>query len=245
MTHGGIQEPSRVHGPPWQLETAYLMKQEGFDSAIHYNGCSRAAHPARRSSNRRGCRGSSLAPADRFPAGDPGGLEFIGHSEGTVINTYAITKLSDPRTPELKSGFIEDTLLDPHAANNDIVSGQAVSFAGPLAGMAESSCPTTRPRPTTPPAYFPSVVHEAQVFYEHTAATASGSSSGAGPRQERRPPGALLRPDAHAATTRAIPEYPSGTGTSSYPPWATRPRWSKISQLNGRIDGPQIPRRRP
>ncbi len=40
VTHGGIQDPSWTHGPPWQLETAYFMKQQGFDSVIHYNWAS-------------------------------------------------------------------------------------------------------------------------------------------------------------------------------------------------------------
>ena len=54
-----------------------------------------------------------------------------------MVNTYAIVKLEGEMTPQLKSGFIEDTLLDPHAANNDIVSGKQMSFAGPLAGLAQ------------------------------------------------------------------------------------------------------------
>ena len=29
VTHGGIQDPSWKHGPPWELETAYMMKQRG------------------------------------------------------------------------------------------------------------------------------------------------------------------------------------------------------------------------
>ena len=44
--------------------------------------------------------------ASNFPASDPVDLEFIGHSEGTVVNTYAIVKLEGKMTPQLKSGYI-------------------------------------------------------------------------------------------------------------------------------------------
>ena len=45
VTHGGIQDPSWKHGPPWELETAYLMKQEGFDSVIAYNWALQSSTP--------------------------------------------------------------------------------------------------------------------------------------------------------------------------------------------------------
>ena len=76
--------------------------------------------------------------------------------------------------PQLTSGFIEDTLLDPHAANNDLPSGKQISFAGPLAGLAQSIVTNYQAEAKDPPAYFPSIVDQAQVFYEHTAATAGG-----------------------------------------------------------------------
>ena len=76
-----------------------------------------------------------LDAASKFPANDPVDLEFIGHSEGTVVNTYAIVTLQGEMTPQLKAGYIEDTLLDPHAANNN-VPGQQMSFGGALGGLA-------------------------------------------------------------------------------------------------------------
>ena len=174
VTHGGIQDPSWKHGPPWQLETAYLMKQEGFDSVIHYNWVLQSGTPGEAIKQSPRLARIILGTASRFPANAPVDLEFIGHSEGTVVNTYAIVKLSGEMTPQLKSGFIEDTLLDPHAANNDLPSGKQVSYAGPLAGLAQSIVTNYQAEAKDPPAYFPSIVDEAQVFYEHTAATAGG-----------------------------------------------------------------------
>ena len=74
--------------------------------------------------------------ASKFPASDPVNLDFIGHSEGTVVNTYAIVRLESTMTPHLRAGYIVDTLLDPHAANNNL-PGQQVSFAGALGGLGQ------------------------------------------------------------------------------------------------------------
>ena len=44
VTHGGIQDPSWKYGPPWELETARLMKQEGYDAVIPYNWVAQERH---------------------------------------------------------------------------------------------------------------------------------------------------------------------------------------------------------
>ena len=115
-----------------------------------------------------------LGTANRFPANSVVDLELIGHSEGTVVNTYALATLQDELTPALKAGFIEDTLLDPHAANNDIVSGKQMSFAGSLAGLAQVVVSNYQREAKDPPPYFPSIVDEANVFFEHSQATPGG-----------------------------------------------------------------------
>ena len=174
VTHGGIQDPNWKHGPPWQLQTAYMMKHEGFDAVIHYNWVPRSSTPGEAIKQSPRLARIILGTASRFPANAPVDLEFIGHSEGTVVNTYAIARLQGEMTPQLNAGFIEDTLLDPHAANNDIVSGKQISYAGPLGGLAQLIVTNYQGEAKDPPAYFPSVVDEAQVFYEHSPATAGG-----------------------------------------------------------------------
>ena len=93
VTHGGIQDPSWTHGPPWELETAYMMKQEGFDSVIHYNWALQSSTPGEAIKQSPRLARIILGTANRFPANAVVDLEFIGHSEGTVVNTYAIVKL--------------------------------------------------------------------------------------------------------------------------------------------------------
>ena len=174
VTHGGIQDQSWKHGPPWQLQIANDMKQDGFDSVIHYNWVMQSGTPGAAIKQSPRLARIILGTANRYPANSVVDLEFIGHSEGTVVNTYAIAKLSTELTPSLKAGFIEDTLLDPHAANNDLPSGKQISYAGPLAGLAQTIVSHYQGEAKDPPAYFPSIVDEAQVFYEHTQATAGG-----------------------------------------------------------------------
>ncbi len=146
VTHGGIQDPSWIHGPPWEIETAYMMRHEGFDSVIAYNWVQQSSTPGAAIKQSPRLVRMVLDAASKFPANAPVDVDFIGHSEGTVVNTYALVKLAGEMTPQLKSGFIEDTLLDPHAANNN-VRGQQMSFGGILGGLARRSSPTIRPKP--------------------------------------------------------------------------------------------------
>jgi hypothetical protein len=174
VTHGGIQDPSWTHGPPWELEVAYMMRHEGFDSVIAYNWALLSSTPGEAIKQSPRLARIILGTANRFPANSVVDLELIGHSEGTVVNTYALATLQKELPPQLQSGFIEDTLLDPHAANNDIVSGKQMSFAGVLSGLADSLVTNYQGEAKDPPAYFPSIVDEANVFFEHTEATAGG-----------------------------------------------------------------------
>jgi Bacterial Ig-like domain len=171
VTHGGIQDPSWKHGPPWEIETADMMRHEGFDSVIGYNWVLQSSTPGQAIKQSPRLARMILGVASNFPTGDPVDLEFIGHSEGTVVNTYAIVTLQNQMTPELKSGFIEETLFDPHAANNN-VPGQQMSFGGVLGGLARDIVTNYQAQAKDPAAFIPSVVDQAQVFFQHSQSTA-------------------------------------------------------------------------
>jgi len=173
VTHGGIQDPSWRHGPPWVHEAAFVMKREGFDSVITYNWALQSNTPGDAIKQSPHLAHIILGVASKFPASDPVDLEFIGHSEGAVVNTNAIVKLEREITPQLRSGYIEDFLLDPHAANN-AVPGQQMSVAGPLSGLAQYEITHYQGIAKDPPVFIPSVVDEAFVFFQHSKSTASG-----------------------------------------------------------------------
>jgi len=171
VTHGGIQNTSWKHGPPWELQTAYTMRHEGYDAVIAYNWVLQSNTPGAAIRQSPKLEQIILHTASKFPAGAPVNLDFIGHSEGTVVNSYAIALLQDNMTPSLKAGYILDTLLDPHAANNN-VPGKQYSTAGPLAELANVEISKYQGQAKDPPANVPSIVNQAQVFYQHNAATA-------------------------------------------------------------------------
>ena len=83
------------------------------------------------------------------------------------------TRCESKMPPQVKAGYIEDILLDPHAANQN-VPGQQMSFGGALGGLARAIVTDYQAQAKDPPAFFPSVVDEAIVFFEHSQATASG-----------------------------------------------------------------------
>jgi hypothetical protein len=243
VTHGGIQDTSWIHGPPWELQIADDLKQEGFDSVIHYNWVQQSGTPGEAIKQSPRLARIILGTANRFPENAVVDLEFIGHSEGTVVNTYAIVKLSSEMTPQLKSGFIEDTLLDPHAANNDLPSGKQVSYAGPLAGLAQSIVTNYQGEAKDPPAYFPSIVDEAQVFYEHTAATAGGMYNLWG-QVPVKSDGPLVH------YYNLTPSGVTHSGNTGIPEWyrnfivptlGNQAPLVQELQLNGQIDGAQTP----
>ncbi len=244
VTHGGIQDPSWKHGPPWELEIAYMMKHEGFDSVIAYNWAIASSTPgaAIKQSPRlaRIIRGT----ADRFPANSVVNLELIGHSEGTVVNTYALDSLQKAMPPQLQAGDIQDTLLDPHAANNNVASGQQMSFAGPLAGLAQMIVSNYQGRAKDPAPFFPSIVDQANVFFEHTQATAGGMYNLWG-----QVPVRSEGPAVHYYNLTGMGVTHSGkTGVNYWyrnfiaPRWATRPRWCSSSSSTARSMAPS-PRR--
>jgi hypothetical protein len=170
VTHGGIQDPSWKHGPPWQIETAAMMRREGFDSVIAYNWVQQSSTPGAAIKQSPRLARMILGAASKFPTNDPVDLEFIGHSEGTVVNTYALITLDREMTPGLKEGFIYDILLDPHAANNN-VPGQQMSFGGAIGGIAHAIVSNYQSDAKDPPAFIPSSVDQADVFFQHSQAT--------------------------------------------------------------------------
>ena len=87
--------------------------------------------------------------------------------------------LKNMMTPGLNAGYITDTLLDPHAANNNL-PGQQFSISRGCSRWPSRSSRIIRGRPKTHRAYVPAMVDQAQVFFEHTPAKRSDlTTSGA------------------------------------------------------------------
>lgn len=172
VTHGGIENRAWKNGPVWELVMARSLKQHGYDAVIPFNWVSQSGNPG--AAPKQGPRLAKmvLKAASLAPSNEPVDLHFIGHSEGTVVNTMAIVRLELETTPQLKAGYLEDTLLDPHAANNGI-PGQQYSIAGIFGPLADAIISVYQSNAHDPSVSIPAVVNQAEVFYQHTPATSS------------------------------------------------------------------------
>jgi hypothetical protein len=180
VTHGGIQPKSWRRGAPWELRMANSLRAEGYDSVIAYNWVPSSGHPG--AAARQGPRLAKavLHAASQFPANDPVDVHFIGHSEGTVVNSLAILQLSRDEPAALRAGYLKETLLDPHAANNHVPGGKQYSVSsGVLGTIARWAINDYQGRAKDPLPVVPANVNAAEVFYQHTPiAQAKGSNHG-------------------------------------------------------------------
>jgi hypothetical protein len=170
VTHGAMINPSWKHGPPWELQTATILRQQGYDAVIPFNWVTESSKPGHAARQGKRLAGQVLAAASRFPASAPVDLHFIGHSEGAVVNTQAIVALEKSMTPQLAAGWVEDTLLDPHAASN-AVPDQASAGGGLLGALATSIVKSYQAKANDPAVFIPAGVDAAQVFYQHNPAS--------------------------------------------------------------------------
>jgi hypothetical protein len=179
VTHGGLQNTHWKNGPAWQVETAAILQQQGYDAVIAYNWLAASDVPGRAAMQGPRLASEIMAAASQFPASDPVDLHFIGHSEGAVVNTQAIVALETSMTPQLKAGYIKDTLLDPHAANNAVAGRQYDVTSGMLGALATAEISSFQSKAKDPPVFIPSIVTDAEVFYQHTSVDKShGVNSG-------------------------------------------------------------------
>jgi hypothetical protein len=243
VTHGGLQNPHWKFGPAWQAQTAAILKSQGYDAVIAYNWVADSNHAGRAVTQGPRLASQILAVASQFPASDPVDLHFIGHSEGAVVNTQAIVQLEGMMTPQLKAGFIKDTLLDPHAANN-AVPGQQYSLGKgvlePLALLAKGEIDSFQSKARDPAVFVPSVVNDAEVFYQHTsAANAHGVNGGIYNLWGQVP---VNGPAHYFNLTAAGATHAGKTGVSQWyanfvaPTLGDQAPWIQSLRLSGQID---------
>lgn len=174
VTHGGIQNTSWKNGPPWQLQIGQLMKQRGFDAVIPYNWVQESGTPG--AAVKQGPRLANLVlrAAAGFNSDDPVDIQFVGHSEGTVVNTVAMVRLQKQMTPQIAAGYVEDTILDPHAANNATPGRDFSTEKTLLGGIADAYIRNYQGKAKDPQVFIPAMVDDAQVFYQHSKAPSGG-----------------------------------------------------------------------
>jgi hypothetical protein len=170
VTHGGLINSSWKHGPPWQLQIATILKRQGYDAVIPYSWVTDSSKAGRAAIQGPRLARRILDTAAKLPPASPVDLHFIGHSEGMVVNTQAMVALEKSMTPELRAGYIMDTMLDPHAASNSMPGQYSVS-GGIFGALASGLIHNYQSQAKDPGVYVPSIVDAAQVFYQHTRAS--------------------------------------------------------------------------
>ena len=178
LTHGGLQDKHAKGAPLWERAMAGALRREGYDAVIPFNWVSSSSHPGAAAQE-----GLRLARRIRdvvgqFPAADPVDLHLIGHSEGAVVNTVALGRLSTQTPPQIRAGYVEDTLLDPHAANNRFSGQQYGVERGPLGWLAQALIRGYQAQAGDPLVKIPPIVDDAQVFYERSPAWRSHGVNG-------------------------------------------------------------------
>ena len=110
--------------PTWVNQMAQRLKLDGYDRTIPFDWADMSNDPI---PGQAVIAGLNLATEIRGTArematesNDVVDLRLIGHSRGAVVITQAVLSLAmfDPGPPQLKLGFVELTMLDPHPAQN-------------------------------------------------------------------------------------------------------------------------------
>jgi hypothetical protein len=182
ITHGGLQPKSWIaDGPPWEQRMAADLTEQGYNAVIPVNWVGVSNTPG---------SAAKVAPrvvpmieqaAATFPAGSVVDLHLIGHSEGAVINSLVVQELNAQGWPaNLKAGYINMTMLDPHAANSNL-RGPQYSVSNDQFGIgtvASLEINAYQSKADDPLPIVPPNVQEAQVFFQHTPVSEAETNNG-------------------------------------------------------------------
>lgn len=177
IVHGGVQPKSWTDtGPPWEATMAKSLRAEGYDLVIPWNWVAESGHPGAAAKQVPRLAKTIDAAVAQVPAGAPVDLHLIGHSEGAVVVSQALLRITP--TPALAQGYTELTLLDPHPAGNGI-KGPQYSIEGGLVGaIARSEIRSFQAKADDPLPYIPANVDDAQVYFQHTPVKMAHTNGG-------------------------------------------------------------------
>jgi hypothetical protein len=158
---------------------AQQLLADGYDAVIPYNWVEVSSTPG--SAVRQGPRVAAdvIQAAAHFPADEPVDVHFIGHSEGAVVNSQAILWLNRYGWPaNAQAGYLKVTMLDPHAANNNIAAKQYSVSNGLLGVIARQEINDYQSKAKDPLPVVTPNVQDAEVFYQHTPVRQTHGSNG-------------------------------------------------------------------
>ncbi len=167
ICHGGIQS-SQKDIPQWEAKIGRKLQSFAYDAVIPFNWAAKSwrAGAAAKQSPRMAKR--ILIEAEKMPSDVAIDIDYIAHSEGTVVVTQA-QKILDKVAPlKFASGYKRMSLLDPHAANPS-APNNAESTAGGLAGwLTKRIISWYKGNARDPLVEVSESVNETDVYYQRT-----------------------------------------------------------------------------
>jgi hypothetical protein len=168
ITHGGLQETPGNRIPAWVNRMRRDLLAQGYDQVIATNWVAESNRPGWAA--KQGPRVAALVrrAVDALPEGAAVDLHVIGHSEGAIVNGVALRDMERESRPALDAGYIRETMIDPHAANNGLPLKQYSTKDSFMGWVARKAINDYQGRAKDPPPLVPGNVDEAEVYYQHT-----------------------------------------------------------------------------
>ena len=167
ISHGGIQG-SHINIPQWEAKIGWKLQDYGYDVVIPFNWAGQSKTPGAAAQ-----QGPRLAKKIEnaiaaLPAGAVVDLDYIGHSEGSVVVSQAAIYLQKHPSANLNAGYSRMTLLDPHAANPE-APNNAESVSGGFTGwLTRRVISWYKGNARDPLVQVPPNINEADVYYQRT-----------------------------------------------------------------------------
>lgn len=180
IVHGGLQSKSYdASGPPWERRMAAQLLADGYDSVIPYNWVASSGTAGAAALQAPKLATLVVNAATQFPANSVVDVHYIGHSEGAVVNSQTVLLINKVGAPaNMQAGWLEMTMLDPHAANNGVPGKQYSVSNGLLGWIANEEIKGYQSRAKDPAVVVPSNVDQAEVFFQRTPARKAESNNG-------------------------------------------------------------------
>lgn len=177
ISHGGIQG-SHYNIPEWEAKLARQMQSFGYDAVIPFNWANKSRTPGAAAKQAPRMAKRILAESAALPTGASIDLDYIAHSEGTVVVTQASMFLQKNASAPFQTGYQRMSLLDPHAANPE-APNNAESTAGGFSGwLTNRIISWYKGNARDPLVQIPNNINEADVYYQRTPVTVNPVNGG-------------------------------------------------------------------
>jgi hypothetical protein len=167
VSHGGIQGSS-YNIPTWQAKIGHRLQSYGYDSVIAFNWANQSRTPGAAADQAPRLGRRILQEIAQLPAGASVDIDYLAHSQGTVVVSQAALWMEKHADPSADTGYKRMTLLDPHAANPQAPNNAESITGGWLGRFVKTAISWYKGNARDPLVRVPKSMHEADVYYQRT-----------------------------------------------------------------------------